>query len=131
MRVEEDMGPVAPPAELFARFQAIKPYLGDGMLRPATQSERWCGPCEGVYTCVDHSPCMTEEVCLFDNIIILAKLKRVACFPVAVVREGEGDRGAKAAMAFAVPGAKREPELGHLARCCNGKTYNGKTQRMT
>ena len=56
MRVEEDMGPVATPAELFARIQAIKPYLGDGMLRPATQSECWYGPCEGVYTFVDHNP---------------------------------------------------------------------------
>ena len=75
MRVEEDMGPVATPAELFAMIQAIKPYLGDGMLRPATQSECWYGPCEGVYKFVDYNLFMTEEVWLFENIISFSKLK--------------------------------------------------------
>ena len=39
MRMERDIPNCATPKELYDRIMAVKPYTGDGMLRPARQSE--------------------------------------------------------------------------------------------
>ena len=76
MRIEEDMGEVATPEELFNRSQCVSPYLGDNMLRPVERRDLWPGlpmP-EGVYKVVEPAYLKAVPTWSFNDIIAFAKM---------------------------------------------------------
>ena len=75
MRVEEDMGEVVSPGELFARIQAVSPYLGDSFLRPCQQAEIWQGNKEGVYAVNDKPLLSSMPIFKFEDNISFTKLQ--------------------------------------------------------
>ena len=53
LAVEERHNGASSPAKLFAMLEEVKPYTGDGMLRPAQQHEIVKGTPEGVFKITD------------------------------------------------------------------------------
>ena len=74
MRIEEDVGEVSTPAQLFAMIQSVSPYLGDDFLRPCTDSEIWKGGKDGVYAVNNKQQLSAMPIFKFEDIISFSKL---------------------------------------------------------